>query len=62
MNGLVRVIYGFVGALKAYGWDILEGVEIVDFSWFRKVLSLFRECDKVRRGLGLGSKIRIDIF
>ena len=44
--GFVRVIYGFVGALKAYGWDILEGVEIVDFAWFR-------ECDKVRRGLGL---------
>ena len=40
----------------------MEGVEIVDFAWFRKVLSLFRECDKVRRGLGLGSKIRFDIF
>ena len=54
MNGLVSVIYGFVGALKAYGWDILEGFEIVDFAWFRKVLSLFRSVQMIRFGLGLG--------
>ena len=48
MNGLVRVIYGFVGALKAYGWDILEGVEIVDFAWLSKVLNLLKVVHMIR--------------
>ena len=35
----------------------MEGVEIVDFAWFRKVLSLFRIVQmikgRIRDGLGL---------
>ena len=37
--------------IKFYGWDILREETLV---WLRKVLSLLRECDKVRGGIRLG--------
>lgn len=44
------------------GWDILEGVEIVDFPWLKKVLSLLRECDNIRGWIRLGFRIRLGML
>ena len=48
MNGLVRVIYGFVGALKAYGWDILRELRLLTLVWLSKVLSLLKVVHMIR--------------
>ena len=40
----------------------MEGVEIVDFAWLRKVLSLLRECDRFRRWIRLGFRIRLGML
>ena len=44
------------------GWDILKGVEIVEFAWLRKVLSLLRECDNIRGWIRLGFRIRLGML
>ena len=45
--------------IKFYGWNILREETLV---WLKKVLSLLRECDKVRGGIRLGFRIRLGML
>ena len=44
MNELVRVIYGFVGAINACRWEL----RLLTLAWFSKVLSLFKVVHMIR--------------
>ena len=38
-----------MGFINTYGWEYFEGVEIFDLGWVKKVLSLFRIVQMIRR-------------
>ena len=46
--GLVQARHGLVRAIKARWVRYFEGVEIVDFSWFSKVLSSLKVVHMIR--------------
>ena len=47
-HGLVQARHGLVRAIKSWWVRYFEGVEIVDFAWFSKVLSSLKVVHTIR--------------